>query len=104
MPTPTSNYVEKRRENRTPLHANVDITVVADKQTIIARCCNMSSSGILVQAPCSIKVGSALSITLSETKANSEKGIGFAADGEVIRVVKDDNFYLIAIKLDNIQR
>ncbi|NRB40807.1 MAG: PilZ domain-containing protein [Pseudomonadales bacterium] len=89
---------ERRHDSRRPLHEDVQIRVVDEKLEVIARCSNMSASGMLVQSPEMIKVGSKLSISLPN------EAIGFDADGEVIRVVKDDKHFLIAIKLSDIKQ
>lgn len=92
-----TDHIERRIDSRRPLHEDVQIRVIDDNFEVVARCSNMSSSGILVQSPEMIKVGSQLSISL----LNNENG--FEADGEVIRVVKDDKHFLIAIKLSKVQ-
>lgn len=92
------NIEERRQEHRKPLNQDIQIRVVDDKQEVVAHCCNLSASGMLVQSSELIKVGAELSISLPDEK------LGFDADGEVMRVVKDDKHYLIAIKLSNIKR
>ena len=93
-----NNPSERRKEIRRPLHEDVQIRVIDDKLEIIGHCCNLSTSGMLVKSAETIKVGSQLSISLP----NQE--IGFDADGEVLRVVKDDKHFLIAIKLSDIKQ
>ena len=93
-----TNTNERRRDTRRPLHEDVQIRVVDEKIEVIARCSNISASGMLVQSPSMIKVGSQLSISLPKNEN------GFDADGEVIRVVKDNKHFLIAIRLTDIQQ
>ncbi len=98
MKDDTKNSIERRSEHRRPLNEALQLRVINEKLEVTAHCCNLSSSGMLVQVNEHIKVGSLLSISLP----NDE--IGFDADGEVIRVVKDEKQYLMAIKLSNIKQ
>lgn len=93
----TKRVSERRSEQRSLINKSIDIRVINEKQQVTANCCNMSKTGILVQSQVLIKVGTELSLSLTDDE------YGFDADGEVIRVVKDEKQYLIAIKLSNIK-
>jgi hypothetical protein len=94
----TKKISERRNEQRSLINKDIEIRVINDKQQVTAHCCNMSKSGILVQSQTLIKVGTELSLSLTDNQ------YGFDADGEVIRVVKDERQYLLAIKLSNIKQ
>ncbi|CAA0091556.1 Uncharacterised protein [BD1-7 clade bacterium] len=88
-----NNYTEKRSEKRIPLHCDVTLVDKEDATTVTGRCCNLSTSGMLVQLSEHVKVGTLLDISLTDESVGE-----FEASGEIIRVVRDDKLYLTAIK------
>lgn len=85
-------FAEKRREKRFPIHSTVLITL-ADQRQITGVCCNVSGSGLLIQAEQSIAVGSLVQLDIQEGR------IDFHADADVVRADVVDGQFLLGLQL-----
>lgn len=92
MSNEAKQYNEKRAERRFPINSIVHMTMSNNKK-VTGRCCNISGSGMLVKADKPATVGGNVRLEIQEGK------IDFKAEAEVVRIVEEDNAFLIALKV-----
>lgn len=93
MNTLNMDYDEKRREKRFPISSTVKICKPNSTMPIMGICCNISGSGLLIQAEKAIAMDSKVLIDIAEGK------IDFSAEGIIVRCDKNDDGFYIGIKV-----
>lgn len=83
---------EKREHIRLPFDAPLQLQIAGKASWIEGKCSNMSAGGILVETAAPIAIDTELQVQL---KDQPEK---YQAYGHVIRLVEDENSFLIAVK------
>lgn len=93
MSPQSSQFREKRAERRFPINSIVHITLASNKK-ITGKCCNISGSGLLIFSDKPAPVGGIVRIDIQEGK------IDFKAEAEVVRVVEEENGFMIAVRVN----
>lgn len=75
------SYNEKRNFIR--MKINTPVQVIAGDETFVARCKDLSGSGVLIQTDRALALGTTIEIRIEQ---DGDKLLPFRASGEVVRV------------------